>query len=92
MKQQPWFNHPVFQTMHPLKLQVIKELTENAAGKPLIQTAPYLLKAQRTLHEANLSFSAEESALLIEILTKDMTPQEKQQVERLKVFLNQQKK
>ena len=92
MNQKPWLNHPALKTMHPVKLQVINELAENASGKPLIQTAPYLLKAQRTLKEAGLSFTPEESTLLMEILAKDMTPAEKQQVERLKSFLQQQKK
>lgn len=92
MTKKPWQNHPAIQTMHPLKLQVLNELAENASGKPLPQTVPYLLKAQNTLKEANLSFSEEESALLIEILTEDMTPQEKQQVERLKALLKQQKR
>lgn len=91
MMKKPWQNHPAIQTMHPVKLQVLNELAENASGKPLPQTVPYLLKAQNTLKEANLSFSEEESALLIEILTADMTPQEKQQVERLKTLLKQQK-
>ena len=92
MNQKPWLNHPALQTMHPVKLQVINELAENAAGKPLTQTAPYLLKAQKILKEAGLSFTPEESSLLMEILTKDMTPAEKQQIERLKSFLQQQKK
>jgi len=92
MNQKPWLNHPALRAMHPVKLQVINELAENASGKPLTQTAPYLLKAQKTLKEAGLSFSSEESTLLMEILTKDMTPSEKQQLERLKIFLQQQKK
>ena len=92
MNQKPWLNHPVLRNMHPVKLKVINELAENASGKPLIQTAPYLLKAQQTLKEANLSFSPEESALLMEILTKDMSSAEKQQVERLKTLFQQPKK
>lgn len=88
MAQTPWLNNPIFKNMNPLKIQVITELAENASGKPLSQTVPYLLKAQQTLKAANLSFSAEESALLMEILTKDMTPEEKQQVERMKALIN----
>lgn len=92
MSQKPWLNHPALKTMHPVKLQVINELAENASGKPLLQTAPYLLKAQQTLNKAGLSFSSEESTLLMEILTKDMTPAEKQQLERLKALLQQSQK
>lgn len=92
MTQNSWLNEPAFKNMHPLKLKVLTDLTKEAAGKPLSQTIPYILKAQQTLKASNLSFSKEESALLIEILTKDMSLEEKQQVERLKTFINQHQK
>ena len=92
MNQTPWNTHPALKNMHPLKIQVMNELAQNASGKPLSQTVPYLLRAQQTLNAANLSFSPEESGLLMEILTKDMSPQEKQQVERLKILIQQNKK
>ena len=76
MTQNSWLNEPAFRNMHPLKLKVLIDLTKEAAGKPLSQTIPYILKAQQTLKASNLSFSKEESALLIEILTKDMSLEE----------------
>ena len=92
MPKNSWINEPAFKNMHPLKLKVLKDLANDTAGKPPSQTIPYLLKAQQTLKASNLSFSKEESTLLIEILTKDMTPEEKQQVERLKAFISQHQK
>ena len=89
MEQQPWLNNPKLKNMHPLKIQIMTELSQNTVGKSLIQSAPYLLKAQQALKSAGLSFSDEESALLIEILTKDMSVEEKQQVERMKALINQ---
>lgn len=88
MDQTPWLNNPALKDMDPLKIQVITELAENASGKPLPQTVPYLLKAQQTLKSAGLSFTETESALLMEILTKDMTAEEKQQVERMKALIS----
>ncbi len=89
MEQQPWINNPKLKDMHPLKIQVMTELAQNTSGKSLIQAAPYLLKAQQTLKSAGLSFSEEESSLLMEILTKDMSIDEKQQIERMKTIINQ---
>ena len=89
MEQQPWLNNPKLKNMHPLKIQIITELAQNTVDKSLIQSAPYLLKAQQSLKSAGLSFSYEESALLMEILTKDMSIEEKQQVERIKTIMNQ---
>ena len=90
--QNSWFDDPAVKNLHPLKQQVMNELIENTSGKSLMQTAPYLLKAQQTLNSAGLSFSSEESNLLMEILTKDMTPSEKQQLEQMKKLLNQYKR
>lgn len=92
MEQNPWLNNPALKDMHPIKLQVMTDLAKDTAGKPLTQAVPYLLKAQQTLKAANLSFSAKESALLMEILTKDMTDSEKQQLERMKALISQQRK
>ncbi len=89
MEQTPWLNHPDLKDMHPLKIQVMTELAESAFGKPLTQTVPYLLKAQQTLKSAGLSFTESESILLMEILTKDMTAEEKQKIERMKTLINQ---
>ena len=92
MNQNLWNTHPALKNMHPLKIQVMNELAENTSGKSLSQSIPYLVKAQQTLNSSGLSFSPEESTLLMEILTKDMTSEEKQQVERIRMLLNQQKR
>ena len=58
MSQSIFEQYDIFKTMHPIKIQIMKE--------------------------HNLSFTPEESSLLIEILTKDMSPQEKEKVEMMK--------
>lgn len=70
--------------MHPDKIAIMKELADNAKGKQLKDTAPLIMKATQKLKEKNLSFSPQESALLIEILTKDMSSEEKGKVEMMK--------
>jgi hypothetical protein len=76
--------YEIFKTMHPVKIKVMRELEENMTGKDLKQAMPYLLAATNELKENNLSFSKEEIRVLMEILTKDMTPQEKTKVEMMK--------
>lgn len=76
--------YDIFKTMHPVKLQVMKELVENMQGKQTKEAAPYLMAAMSKLKAHNLSFSPEEVKILMEILTKDMTPQEKAKVEMMK--------
>ena len=83
----------IFKTMHPVKLQVMKELAENMQGKSMKDAAPLLMAATTKLKNHNLSFSPEESKVLLEILTRNMSPQERAKVEMMKnVVARQQKK
>lgn len=79
--------YDIFKTMHPVKLQVMKELADNMRGKDLKDAAPYLMTATNKLKQNNQSFSPEEMRVLMEILTKDMNPQEKAKVEMMKNFI-----
>lgn len=76
--------YDVFKTMHPIKLQVMKDLADNMQGKTAKEAAPFLMAAMSKLKANNLSFSPEEIKILMEILTKDMSPQEKAKVEMMK--------
>lgn len=83
----------IFQNMHPLKVQIIKELEEKAAGKGMKSSAPLIMEAMQKLKANNLSFSQEEVSVLLEIMTKDMSSEEKQRVEMMKqVVRNREKK
>ncbi len=74
----------IFQNMHPVKVQVIKELEEKAKGKDMKRVAPLIMEAMQKLKDHQLSFSQEEVTVLLGILTKDMTAEEKKKVEMMK--------
>lgn len=74
----------IFRNMHPLKVQIIKELEAKAAGKGMKSTAPLIMEAMQKLKANNLSFSQEEVSVLLEIMTKGMSAEEKQRVEMMK--------
>ncbi len=84
MSQSIFEQYDIFKTMHPIKIQIMKELVQNMQGKQMKEAAPLLMAAASRLKNHNLSFTPEESSLLIEILTKDMSPQEKEKVEMMK--------
>lgn len=84
MSQSIFEQYDIFKTMNPIKVQVMKELAENMKGKQMKDAAPLLMAASSKLKSHNLSFSPEEAAVLMEILTKDMSPQEKAKVEMMK--------
>lgn len=74
----------IFKNMHPVKAQIIRELEQKASGKGMKSTAPLIMEAMQKLKANNLSFSQEEVTVLLEILTKDMSKEEKQRVEMMK--------
>lgn len=82
--------YDIFKTMHPVKIQVMKELVANMQGKPMKEAAPFLMLAVNQLKQHNLSFTPEETSLLLEILTKDMSPKEKAKVEMMKQVVKRQ--
>lgn len=84
--------HDIFKTMHPLKVQVMKELVENMRGKSMKEAAPLLMAAMNKLKANKLSFTMEENKILMEILTKDMSEQDKAKVEMMKEAMNKRKK
>lgn len=84
MSQSIFDQHDIFKTMNPIKVQVMKELAENMKGKQMKDAAPLLMAASNKLKNNNLSFTPEEAGVLMEILTKDMSPQEKARVEMMK--------
>ena len=84
MSQSIFEQYDIFKTMHPVKIEVMKELAENMTGKELKDAAPLLMAATKKLKQHNQSFTQEEIRVLLEILTKDMNPQEKAKVEMMK--------
>ena len=79
--------YEIFKKMDPVKIQVMKELAEQMEGKALKDAAPVIKAASNKLKQQGKSFTPEETALLLEILTKDMTPQEKAKVEMMKSMM-----
>lgn len=87
-----WIHNPSIKDIHPRKLEIITELVKNADGKPITQSLPYLIQANKTLQQEGLMFTKEETGLIMDILTKDMSPKEKQQIEKMKSLINFQMK
>ena len=77
-----------FQKLHPLKQQIIQEMVQSSQSTPLEMMLPKIMGINRELGKRNLSFTKEESRLLINILKESMTPAERQKVDMLMGFLS----
>lgn len=82
-----WAEHPTLKDLNPIKLEIITELAKETDGKPIAQSIPHLMKANTRLKEHGLSFSDEETSLIMEILSSDMTDKEKQQLSSMRTML-----
>lgn len=84
MKDLSWINHPAMEHIDPRKLAILVDLANEAEGKPLEQSLPFIMNANTKLRSQNLSFSKEENELLVEVLSKDMSPQDKMKLDMMK--------
>lgn len=77
-----------FQNLHPLKQQIIQEMVQSSRNTPLEMMLPRVMNINKELNKRNLSFTKDESRLLINILKENMTPAERQKVDMLMGFLS----
>ncbi|QHQ62611.1 hypothetical protein Ana3638_19015 [Anaerocolumna sedimenticola] len=91
MKDLEWINHPAMKNIDARKLAVLVDLANEAEGKPVDKALPLLIKANAKLKALGLTFTPDESSLMIEILTKDMSPADKQKLEMIKKMIAKKK-
>ncbi len=82
-------NNPAFKNMHPLKLKVMTDLIQATEGKPIAQSLPALLSAKQQLNALGLSFSQEETSLLIDAVSNNLSPENKSKLDAMKLFMQQ---
>lgn len=87
MADSTWNNNPRMKNIDPRKLAVLMELIKEAEGKPIEKLIPLIISTNKKLQAQNLSFTKDESEILIEILTKKMSPKEKARFEMLRKLL-----
>lgn len=88
MALENWMEHPSLKNMDPRKKSILKEIMEEAKGKPMNQSLPILLSAQAKLKAQSLFFTQEETTTIMLLLTQNMSPEDHAKVERMKSFMN----
>lgn len=82
-----WLNNPKLRNVDPRKLAILKELMKQAEGKSMEQLIPLLIAANKRLAQQNMTFTKEESELMLEALTRNMSPKERAQFEMIKKIM-----
>lgn len=83
MNFQNFLSTQEFQQLHPVKQQIIKELANNRNMSSPEAMLPQLMNINRELKKRNLSFTKQETALLIELMKADMSVEEQKKVDLL---------
>ena len=87
MADTSWTNNPKMRNIDPRKLTILLEIMKEAEGKPMDKLIPLMMNANNKLQEQNLSFSKDESDVMIDLLTKKLSPKEKMQFDMLKKMM-----
>ncbi|MCI5622602.1 MULTISPECIES: hypothetical protein [Anaerostipes] len=87
MMNQSWKNHPALKQIDPRKLEIMELLIKQCQGKSLETILPDLMAASSRMSEQGLSFTNEETAIIIDALKSNMSPQEQQRIDMLRNFI-----
>jgi hypothetical protein len=87
MKDLAWINHPAMKNIDARKLAILVDLANEAEGKTAEKALPLLISANAKLKALGLTFTTQETDLIVDILTADMPPQEKQKLDLIKKMM-----
>lgn len=80
-------NDPRLKNLMPLKRQIILELANGSHNATMEQMLPQIMQLNRELQKRNLSFSKEESNLIMDIMMEQASPAERQKIAMFHNFL-----
>lgn len=79
-------DNPKLKNMHPTKLKIINEIREQSRYHSAEEMLPQILQINQELKRRDLSFTKEESALLLEAMEESMSPAERKKFQMIKSF------
>lgn len=88
MKDLSWANHPAMKNMDARKMRVIVNLLNEVEGQSIETSIPAIMKADQELKRQGLAFTPQEQSVLMDTITRDLSPAQKQKVEMVKAMMN----
>lgn len=80
-------NDARFKNLAPLKRKIILGLANGSSSKSIEQMLPEIMQLNRELQKRNLSFSKEESNLIMDIMMEQASPADKQKIAMLRSIM-----
>ena len=84
---QDWLNSNEFKGLPPVKQALLKALIKEGAGKSPEELLPAFLKAGKELNKRGMSFTNQETALLMSALMESMSPAERKKFEMMQQIM-----
>ena len=74
--------------MDPIKLQFLKTFSQKDKPKNMKDAMPFLMANMNLAKKQNIHFSNTEVQLIVELLSKDLSPEEQSKIKRIMAMLN----
>lgn len=84
MNNRDWTNNASFSALSTEKQDILKEISAQLKGKSKSETLPFFIQTMNMLKNKNITFTTEETNLLIEQLSANLSPAEKTAFEALR--------
>lgn len=81
-----WKSDPRLKSMDPRKIQLLEEFASQVAGSDKSNLLNSLLSLNQRAAAQGLSFSDQETSLIVSVLTSTMSPGDKKKVETLRLL------
>ena len=81
-------NNPKLRGIDPLKLKIIMEIKNKSKNHTIEELLPEIMKINQELNRRNMSFTKNETELLLEVIEEGLPPEEKARFNMLKGFMN----
>lgn len=78
-----WLDRKEFANMDPLKKKILSDFILSAENKSIPQAIPLLMRTKEEFKKNHLVFTEEESALIFEILSIRLKPEEREKLRSL---------
>lgn len=79
-----WKNHPDLQGISQEKLDVLTKIIEESQGKSAKELIPFFLASSQQADSNGITFSDAETNVILDVLKKDMTPEEINKINTIK--------
>jgi len=83
MENNQWYNNDALKGIDIQKMMLLQELLGNNKGKTTNEMLPILMAASKKANSKGLNFSKDEIKLIVNVLKKDMSPEEQAKTTKL---------